>query len=86
MQMPDYAKELESALRNAMEGEVRFDAGSRGAYSTDASNYRQIPIGVVIPKSLDDVVATVKHCREFRAPLTSRGGGTSVAGQLPRKR
>ncbi len=68
-------------MRAAIRGEVRFEAAARGAYSTDASNYRQIPIGVVIPRSVDDVVAAVRICREFDAPITCRGGGTSLAGQ-----
>jgi FAD/FMN-containing dehydrogenase/Fe-S oxidoreductase len=72
---------LEAALRQAVRGEVRFDAGSRGAYSTDASNYRQLPIGVVVPRDVDDVVATVAACREHGAPILGRGGGTSLAGQ-----
>lgn len=72
---------LEGALRQAVSGEVRFDAGSRGLYATDASNYRQVPIGVVIPKSKRDVIETVAACRRFGAPLLSRGGGTSLAGQ-----
>jgi FAD/FMN-containing dehydrogenase len=78
---PDYVPELERALSRAIDGEVRFDKASRGAYSTDSSNYRQIPIGVVVPKSVDDVVAAVAVCRRFGAPITSRGGGTSLAGQ-----
>ena len=72
---------LQQALQEQLEGEVRFDEGSRGLYSTDASNYRQVPIGVVIPRSLDDVVAAVALCRRFGAPILSRGGGTSLAGQ-----
>ena len=72
---------LAAALGESIEGEVRFDAGSRGAYATDASNYRQVPIGVVVPRTVDDVVATVAACREFGAPVLSRGGGTSLAGQ-----
>jgi FAD/FMN-containing dehydrogenase len=72
---------LAAALSERVEGEVRFDAGSRGAYATDASNYRQVPIGVVVPRTVDDVVATVAACREFGAPVLSRGGGTSLAGQ-----
>ena len=72
---------LEAELRRTLEGEVRFDAGSRAAYTVDGSNYRQAPIGVVIPKSLDDVVQTVAACRKFGAPVLSRGGGTSLAGQ-----
>src|SRR6185312_14203311 len=73
--------ELERDLRTTVEGEVRFDDGSRALYSTDASNYRQVPIGVVIPKTVDDVIATVSACRLHGAPLLSRGGGTSLAGQ-----
>ena len=72
---------LAEALKNNVSGEVRFDAGSRALYATDGSNYRQVPIGVVIPRSIEDVVATVATCRSFGAPLLSRGGGTSLAGQ-----
>ena len=72
---------LESQLRKNIEGEVRFDAGSKAMYAVDASNYRQVPIGVVIPKSEKDVLETVSICRKFGAPLLSRGGGTSLAGQ-----
>jgi len=75
------AASLEAALRAAVSGEVRFDLGSRAAYSTDASNYRQVPICVVVPRSVDDVVATVAACRAHGAPVLSRGGGTSLAGQ-----
>ena len=75
------ARELERALRERVGGEVRFDAGSRGAYSTDASNYRQVPIGVVVPHGVEDAVAAVAVCREHGAPVVSRGGGTSLAGQ-----
>src|SRR6476469_1458623 len=73
--------ELEQALRQKVRGEVRFDAGSRALYATDASNYRHIPIGLVIPLDEDDVIATVAVCRQFNAPALSRGGGTSLAGQ-----
>ena len=72
---------LAEKLRSEVRGEVRFDNGSRALYATDASNYRQTPIGVVIPRDIDDVVKTVKIAREFDAPLLSRGGGTSLAGQ-----
>ena len=75
------AASLEAALRAAVSGEVRFDLGSRAAYSTDASNYRQVPICVVVPRSVDDVVATVAACRAHGYPVLSRGGGTSLAGQ-----
>jgi FAD/FMN-containing dehydrogenase/Fe-S oxidoreductase len=76
-----HATELELALRAALVGEVRFDPGSRSAYASDSSNYRQVPIGVVVPRSVDDVVAAVGTCREHDVPITSRGGGTSLAGQ-----
>ncbi|MGH2480667.1 MAG: FAD-binding oxidoreductase, partial [Ktedonobacteraceae bacterium] len=72
---------LEHALREKVRGEVRFDEGSRALYTTDASNYRQVPLGVVLPKDAEDVVETVAICRRFQAPLLSRGGGTSLAGQ-----
>jgi FAD/FMN-containing dehydrogenase/Fe-S oxidoreductase len=62
-------------------GEVRFDDGSRALYATDASNYRQVPIGVVIPRTIEDVVETVAACRRHGAPVLARGGGTSLAGQ-----
>ncbi|HET7226516.1 MAG TPA: FAD-binding and (Fe-S)-binding domain-containing protein [Candidatus Eisenbacteria bacterium] len=62
-------------------GEVRFDAGSRALYATDGSNFRQVPLGVVIPRHADDVVAAVEIARRFEAPLLPRGGGTSLAGQ-----
>jgi FAD/FMN-containing dehydrogenase/Fe-S oxidoreductase len=75
------AQALESELRQRIEGEVRFDNGSRALYATDASNYRQTPIGVVVPKTPEDVIATVEQCRRFGAPLLARGGGTSLAGQ-----
>ncbi len=72
---------LAAALKTAVRGEVRFDRGSRALYATDASNYRQVPIGVVVPRSIGDVVAAVDVCRTFDAPLVMRGGGTSLAGQ-----
>jgi FAD/FMN-containing dehydrogenase/Fe-S oxidoreductase len=74
-------RNLAADLRSHIAGEVRFDAGSRAAYSTDASNYRQVPIGVVVPRSPDDAVAAVAVCREHKVPVLSRGGGTSLAGQ-----
>lgn len=75
------ARALELDLRRLIGGEIRFDAASRVLYSTDASNYQQFPIGVVIPRTLDDVFATVELCRKHGAPLLSRGAGTSIAGQ-----
>ncbi|WP_328438086.1 FAD-binding oxidoreductase [Streptomyces sp. NBC_00444] len=72
---------LEEALRARVDGEVRFDAGSRAAYSTDASNFRQTPIGVVVPRTPEAAVEAVAVAREYDAPVLSRGGGTSLAGQ-----
>src|SRR5436853_661545 len=73
--------ELERDLRAQVSGEVRFDDGSRALYATDSSNYRQVPIGVVIPKNIKDVIETVALCHRYGAPILSRGGGTSLAGQ-----
>ncbi|MGD0797978.1 MAG: FAD-binding and (Fe-S)-binding domain-containing protein [Acidobacteriaceae bacterium] len=75
------ARELEARLKVSVRGEVRFDDGSRALYATDASNYRQVPIGLVLPRDTEDVIATMAACREFGAPVLSRGGGTSLAGQ-----
>jgi FAD/FMN-containing dehydrogenase/Fe-S oxidoreductase len=75
------AHDLPQQLRAALRGEVRFDQGSRALYATDASNYRMPPIGVVIPRDRDDIIAAVRICREHGAPLLTRGGGTSLAGQ-----
>src|SRR6201996_468738 len=75
------ARQLEEKLHQVVRGEVRFDAGSRALYATDASNYRQVPIGLVLPLDEADVIATVAACRELGAPILSRGGGTSLAGQ-----
>jgi FAD/FMN-containing dehydrogenase/Fe-S oxidoreductase len=72
---------LAEALRRTIRGEVRFDPGARALYATDGSNYRQVPIGVVLPHDTDDVLAAISLCREFGAPLLCRGGGTSLAGQ-----
>ena len=72
---------LEAALRDRVDGEVRFDAGSRAAYSTDASNFRQTPIGVVVPRTPEAAAEAVAVAREHGAPVLSRGGGTSLAGQ-----
>ena len=74
-------KNLEKELLQAIDGEVRFDNGSRALYATDGSNYRQIPIGVVLPKSEKDIIQTIAICKKYSAPVLSRGGGTSLAGQ-----
>src|SRR3954453_17965510 len=86
---PDYAaraarvdvEALASELKRRLRGEVRFDAGGRALYATDASNYRQTPIGVVLPLDEADLVEAVAVCRQFDAPIMARGGGTSIAGQ-----
>ena len=75
------AIELEKELKQNIKGEVRFDRGSRAMYSTDGSNYRQIPIGLVVPRDADDVVAAMAACRKYGAPVLARGAGTSLAGQ-----
>src|ERR1700691_2363675 len=75
------AEALRAQVRGGAHSDVRFDSGSRALYATDGSNYRQVPIGVVLPHDADDVLATVALCREFGAPLLCRGGGTSLAGQ-----
>src|SRR5580693_8431323 len=72
---------LAAALKRDLRGEVRFDDGSRALYATDGSNYRQVPIGVVLPRDVDDVITTIALARKFGAPILCRGGGTSLAGQ-----
>jgi FAD/FMN-containing dehydrogenase/Fe-S oxidoreductase len=72
---------LETELRARVDGEVRFDTGTRATYATDASNFRQVPIGVVVPRTVDAAVDAIAVCHRQGAPLLSRGGGTSLAGQ-----
>ncbi|WP_420473750.1 FAD-binding and (Fe-S)-binding domain-containing protein [Noviherbaspirillum sp. ST9] len=80
---PDFGNmhSMAEELRAAVQGEVRFDNGSRALYATDASNYRQVPIGVVIPRTTEDVIETVRICHRYGAPVLPRGGGTSLCGQ-----
>jgi hypothetical protein len=73
----DSAK-LRAGLAERVDGEVRFDPGTLGAYARDASNYRQVPIGVVLPRTVDAGAEAVAVCREAGAPVLSRGGGTSL--------
>src|SRR5215471_11757055 len=75
------AQALAHELRASIRGEVRFDEGSRALYATDGSNYRQVPIGVVLPRNVEDVIKTVELCRRHAVPLLPRGGGTGLAGQ-----
>ncbi len=74
-------REVEAGLRGALRGEVRFDAGSKALYASDASNYRQVPLGVVVPADVDDLVAALAVCRQHDVPFLTRGGGTSQNGQ-----
>src|SRR5919201_1203613 len=74
-------KKLERDLRGVVKGDVFFDDGHRALYATDASNSRQPPIGAVRPRDVDDIVAAIQVCRAHDAPVYSRGGGTSLAGQ-----
>ncbi|MQA27960.1 MAG: FAD-binding protein, partial [Micromonosporaceae bacterium] len=72
---------LGRALAEVIRGDVEFGSGARAEYSTDSSNYRQVPLGVVFPKDAGDVVAALQVCREHNAPVLGRGAGTSLAGQ-----
>ncbi len=80
-QGPGEPARLAARLRAAIRGEVRFDDGYRALYTTDSSNYRQVPIGVLVPRDAADVEAALAVCREFGAPVLARGAGTSLAGQ-----
>ncbi|MEW4571396.1 FAD-linked oxidase C-terminal domain-containing protein [Tautonia sp. JC769] len=71
---------LERSLRDRVDGEVRFDAGSRALYASDGSNYRHVPLGVVVPRTVDAVTEAVTVSRRYGAPIVSRGGGTGLTG------
>src|SRR5581483_7613388 len=75
------AEELSNAIRRRTKAEVRFDAGSRALYASDLSMYRQVPVGVVVPRTYDDVIKTVALCREHKTPILGRGCATSLAVQ-----
>src|SRR5438094_1458029 len=83
--MTDFVEQKRAALakhlRGHIQGEIRFDPTSRRLYSTDASIYQIEPLGVVIPRTVEDVVAIVQTAAETNVPLTARGGGTSLSGQ-----
>ncbi|MFO0797398.1 MAG: FAD-linked oxidase C-terminal domain-containing protein [Gemmataceae bacterium] len=68
-------------LRRHVAGEVRFDDTSRRLYSTDASHYQVQPLGVVVPRTVDDLAVTVQIAAELGVPITARGAGTSLSGQ-----
>ncbi|WP_046565473.1 FAD-binding and (Fe-S)-binding domain-containing protein [Paraburkholderia fungorum] len=72
---------LEADLRTALGDAVRFDAAHRAVYASDASNYRQTPIGVVVPASISELSTALAICHRHGAPVLSRGGGTSMSGQ-----
>ncbi len=74
-------QQIQQALAVALEGTCDFSPAARALYASDASNYRQIPMGVVYPASSDDVVSTVRQCQNFNIPVLMRGGGTSQNGQ-----
>jgi FAD/FMN-containing dehydrogenase/Fe-S oxidoreductase len=75
------AQALALELTRELRGEARFSPGSRALYAHDGSVYRQLPLGVVIPRDAPDVVAAVEICRRHRAPVGARGCGTGLAGQ-----
>lgn len=81
MNLPVVNNPLESAIAEAIEGEVRFSRHDRMLYATDASIYQVEPIGVVIPASTEDAVRAIRFCSQRRVPMLPRGGGTSLAGQ-----
>jgi FAD/FMN-containing dehydrogenase/Fe-S oxidoreductase len=78
---PVLARRIESRLRAEVAGDVFFDRTTRGMYATDASIYQIVPLGVVVPRTAEDVVATIAIAREHGVPVTARGGGTSQCGQ-----
>jgi FAD/FMN-containing dehydrogenase/Fe-S oxidoreductase len=74
-------RELEARLKATLRGEVRFDMGFRALYAADSSNYRQLPVGVILPRDAADVEAALAECRAAGAAVLARGAGTSLAGQ-----
>src|SRR4051794_17908411 len=72
---------LANDLSRRVDGEVRFDPGSRAMYANSGGNYRQVPIAVVVPRTVEAGAEAVAVCGEHGVPLDSRGGGTSLAGQ-----
>jgi len=77
----DAARALKADLERALGSSVDFSPQAKALYATDASNYRQVPIGLVYPRSKDEAVEAVRVCRDHDAPIVARGGGTSLAGQ-----
>src|SRR5215469_11257625 len=79
--MQENQSPLERKLKTERTGEVRFDAFTRGRYSTDASHYQIMPLGVVTPRTIEEADRAIGICRSEGVPVTPRGGGTSQAGQ-----
>jgi FAD/FMN-containing dehydrogenase len=77
---PEAAEALAAELQRKIRGEVRFDPGSRALYATDGSNYRQVPIGVVIPREIEDVEKTVALAHKHRAPVCPVAAAPVLAG------
>ena len=75
------ARALKADLERVLGASVDFSAQAKALYATDASNYRQVPIGLICPRSREEAVEAVRICREHDAPIITRGGGTSLAGQ-----
>lgn len=78
---PRVLNRLRDHLAESTRAEVRFDLGSRGLYATDASLYQIMPVGVVLPRTVDDIAATVRIAAEEGVPVVPRGGATSLSGQ-----
>src|SRR5580700_11697521 len=79
--MPGVERSLERRLKAERVADVRFDAFTRGRYSTDASHYQIMPLGVVTPDTIEEAERAIEVCRAENVPVTPRGGGTSQAGQ-----
>jgi FAD/FMN-containing dehydrogenase len=77
---------LQRTLAERVDGEVRFDADTRSAYPTDASNFRQVSLGVVLPRRVDAAAAAVAVCRDYGAPVLSRGAGRAWPAKAPTPR
>lgn len=73
--------QLGETLTQETTGDVAFSLADRGRYATDASIYQAIPVGVFVPKTMDDVASALAICREMKVPIVPRGGGTSQCGQ-----
>ncbi|MFD6097838.1 FAD-binding and (Fe-S)-binding domain-containing protein [Nocardiopsis flavescens] len=77
---PADTEALRRDLEDAVGGTVAFDPGTRALYTSDASNYRVVPLGVVLPATVEDCVSALRVCAAHGVPATPRGGGTSIAG------